>query len=137
MAAKDKKNGKYYEVTKERRASTWEITLSVGAIGATLGFFTALLAGACSQSATLDSIVVVSLLATILGFGIGLLVSWVFQRCFGNLLDQVTKPVSSTSETVPENDGMQTSTPEPAPAETEEKGQSVDYVFPEFSPDQR
>jgi len=137
MAPKDKKNVKYYEVTKERKASTWEITLSVGAIGATLGFFTALLAGSCSQSATLDSIVVVSLLATVLGFGIGLLVSWVFQRYFGNLLEQVSKPSVSTSVPSPEGDATQTASVEAVPSETENKGQSVDYVFPEFSPDQR
>jgi phosphate/sulfate permease len=109
----------------------------VGAIGAALGFFTALLAGACSQSATLDSIVVVSLMATVLGFGIGLLVSWVFQRYFGNLLEQVSKPASSTSIPSPESDGAQVSAPDATSTPTEDKGQSVDYVFPEFSPDQR
>jgi hypothetical protein len=142
MAGKDKTKGKYYEVTKERKASTWEITLSVGAIGAALGFFTALFAGACSQSATLDYIVVISLLATVLGFGIGLLVSWLFQKYFGNLLEQVSKPIVATQGSSIQGETAQASPANAvdtnaAPSETEEKGQSVDYVFPEFSPDQR
>lgn len=146
MASKDKTKGKYYEVTKERKASTWEITLSVGAIGAALGFFTALFAGACSQSSTLDSIVAVSLLATVLGFGIGLFVAWLFQKYFGNLLEQVSKPVASASGASLQEGTVQASSTDAAAAsssdvvsspETEDKGQSVDYVFPELSPDQR
>jgi hypothetical protein len=137
MAEKDKKNGKYYEVTKERKASSWEITMSVGAIGATLGFFTALLAGACSQSATLDTIVVVSLVATILGFAIGLLASWVFQTYFGNLLEQVSKPVKADPAETSVPPSSEAVSVEATSNPTEDKGQSVDYVFPEFSPDQR
>jgi len=129
---KDKKGAKYYEVTKERRASSWEIVLSVGAIGATLGFFTALLVGACSQSATLDTILVVALTATLLGFGLGILASWIFRKYFGDLLAQVTQPLPAPSPAV--------SAPDPAPVEAEApvepgKGQTVDYVFPEFTPD--
>jgi len=135
MASKDKKNGKYYEVTKERKASTWEVVLSVGAIGAALGFFTALLAGSCSQSATLDSIVVISITATLLGFAIGILVAWVFLKYFGNLLDPISQTKvsdGSMSTMSPSSEASQ----EAAPAPDEDKGQSVDYVFPEFSPDQ-
>lgn len=135
--ASNKKNAKYYEITKERKASRWEVTLSVGAIGAALGFFTALLAGACSQSATLDTIVVVSLLATVLGFAIGLLAAWVFQKYFGNLLEQVARPedTQGTPEQSPVGAPAAVSDKPAAPAD--DKGQSVDYVFPEFSPDQR
>lgn len=133
--AKDKKNGQYYEVTKERKASNWEISLSVGAIGAALGFFTALLAGACSQSATLDTIVVISLVATVLGFGIGLLVAWVFQAYFGNLLEQVSRPKTADAP-APEAGTAPAVSEEATSAPTEEKGQSVDYVFPELQPDQ-
>ncbi len=128
---KDKKGAKYYEVTKERRASSWEIILSVGAIGATLGFFTALLVGACSQSATLDTILVVALTATLLGFGLGILASWIFRKYFGELLTQVTQPLQAptppVSETPPEAVVVE--------ATVEPKGQTVDYVFPEFTPD--
>jgi hypothetical protein len=133
MASKDKKGGKFYEVTKERKASDWEIMLSVGAIGATLGFFTSLLAGACSQSATLDSIMVVSLLATVLGFGLGILVSWVFRKYFGNLLVQAAKPQVTPPAAVAD----ESAAPEAPASPTDDKGKSVDYVFPEFSPDQR
>jgi hypothetical protein len=136
MASRDKKNGKYYEVTKERKASSWEVMLNVGAIGATLGFFTALLAGSCSQSTTLDSIVVVSLMATVLGFAIGILVAGVFQKYFGNLMEQVTKPNVSESTGPTAMPSAEAST-EAEPVQAEDKGQSVDYVFPEFSPDQR
>jgi hypothetical protein len=132
--AKDKKNGTYFEVTRERKASTWEVMLSVGAIGATLGFFTALLAGACSQSATLDTIVVVSMVATIFGFGLGLLVAWVFQTYFNDLLEPVARPKVAPTEAPVETAAAPA---EGAAAPTEDKGQSVDYVFPEFQPDQR
>ena len=134
MASKDKKGSKYYEVTKERRASPWEITLSSASIGATLGFFTAILVGACSKSATLDSIILVSLIATVVGFLLGLLVAWIIRTYFAGVMDQVTHvtaPSSSSAAPASDVEAAPVSSGEP------EKGSAVDYVFPEFSSDQR
>ncbi len=137
MASKDKKGTKYYDVTKERRASSWEITLISAAIGATLGFFTAILVGACSKSATLDSILLVSLLATVVGFLLGLLAAWLYQTYFYDLLGQVTAPRPTAPPALAEPSNPSVSETPDSQATAEDKGAAVDYVFPEFSPDQR
>ena len=133
MASKDKKGNKFYEVTKERRASHWEITLISASIGATLGFFTAILVGACSKSATLDSIILISLMATVVGFLLGLGVAWIIRKYFSGVLDQVTH---TADPIVPSTIDPGVAAPEATSAEPV-KGSAVDYVFPEFSSDQR
>jgi len=123
--AKDKETGKQYLITKERPATPFEMILSVGSIGAAMGFFLTLLVGAVTASFTLDGLLLVSLVFSVVGFGLGLGVGWLIVRYLGDLLNVITRPTAHAAETPAPEAGVK----------EEDKGKSVDYVFPELSPD--
>ncbi len=132
--AKDKETGKLYEITKERPATPFEMIVSVGSIGAAVGFFMTLVVGACTSSFTMDGLLLVSLVFSVTGFGIGLLVGWLILRYLGDLLNIITQPKPSAAR-VDAVSAPSAAMPEAAVVTGEDKGKSVDYVFPEFSPD--
>jgi hypothetical protein len=132
--AKEKETGKLYEITRERPATPFEMVISVGSIGAAVGFFMTLVVGACTASFTMDGLLLVSLVFSVVGFGVGLLVGWLILKYLGDLLNAITQPKS----TVVKTSFAQTNAavpPDAAVVSWEDKGQSVDYVFPELSPD--
>lgn len=131
--AKEKETGKLYEITKERPATPFEMILSVGSIGAAIGFFMTLVVGACTATFTLDGLLLVSLVFSVVGFLLGLLVGWLILRYLGDLLNAITHPKTTAT---PMAAGMENPVDSSAAGSgSEVRAQSVDYVFPELSPD--
>jgi hypothetical protein len=132
--AKEKETGKLYEITRERPATPFEMVVSVGSIGAALGFFMTLVVGACTATFTLDGLLLVSLVFSVTGFAIGLLVGWLILRYLGDLLNVITRPQPPAPRVSRQGTDVDTAT-EASVVSGEDKGKSVDYVFPELSPD--
>jgi len=132
--AKDKETGKLYEITKERPATSFEMVLSVGSIGAAVGFFMTLVVGACTATFTLDGLLLVSLVFSVTGFGLGLLVGWLILKYLGDLLNIIAVP-KAAELTKPSSVAGGEAVAETAVMNEVDKGNSVDYVFPELSPD--
>jgi len=137
--ARDKGNGKSYEITKEKPATSFEMVLSVGSIGAAVGFFMTLVVGACTATFTLDGLLLVSLVFSVTGFILGVFLGWLILTYLGDFLGVLSFSKSAAPEVPSENfsasnEGTVASVPTSAVVEGD-AGKSVDYVFPEFSPD--
>ena len=134
MAKKDK-DRLYYEITREKAYGSFQMLMVGGSAGSVLGFLIASLVGAY-EGMEMDGLVLVFLVASLLGFFFGLLMMWLAityleklipsSLIIGGLPSQVTSVENSV---VGEPQAL-------SPVESEEgKGKSVDFVFPELTPD--
>jgi hypothetical protein len=132
--AKDKKGKVFYNVTKEKPSGKSQILLAGASGGAVISFFMVSVMGSL-YGIEMDNLVFYFILSCIVGFFIGGLLTWLFVRNF-------SKVVSASEMLMPEAPAMKPSL-EPQPESNsesavpveEDKGQSVDFVFPELSPD--
>ena len=144
MAKRDK-NRLYYEVTKERPYNTFQLLMMGGSAGSVLAFFIVSLIGAY-EGTDMDSLVLAFLLASFIGFFFGAFVTWTFINRLDNLLSiaslldgvsttacpaqpVVSEAISEPTETIDETNS--------AVGGEENKGKSIDFVFPELSPDKQ
>jgi hypothetical protein len=138
MMAKREKDRLYYEITREKPFGNFQMLLVGGASGSVLGFLIASLVGACAGM-EMDALVLAFLVASFLGFFFGGIITWMILRYFGSLITdaaltgvEAAKP--QESEPPPADEISETS---PVLEEDASKGQSVDFVFPELSPDKQ
>jgi hypothetical protein len=131
--ARDKQ---FYEITKEKPSGRYQILMVGGSAGSVLAFLVISLVGAYTGMA-LDSLVLSFLAASFLGFFLGGLLTWLSFSYFGKISKEFEKESDEKTMVEPEpivEENIQT---ELSPDTDENKGQSVDFVFPELSPDKK
>ncbi len=142
--AKREKDRIYYEITREKPFGYFQTLLVGGAAGSVVGFLIASLVGACSGM-DMDTIVLAFLVASFLGFFFGGLFTWLATSYWGKWVSEASLPgareVSSASAEVA-TPGLEELEGIPGEAGSavegdEAKGKSVDFVFPELSPDKQ
>ena len=140
MAKRDK-DKMFYEVTKEKPLGAFHILMVGGSAGSVLAFLIVSLVGAY-EGIEVDSLVLAFLISSMLGFLFGALLAWVGWRYFDDLIPvsalwggtRAKAPIAEVEEAAPP-----VTEPEPMPIveDEEAKGKSVDFVFPELSPDKQ
>jgi len=131
--AKREKDKIYYEVTKERPLGTFHLLLVGGAAGSVLSFLIVTLVGAYAGM-DLDGLVLFFLISNFSGFLFGAGIVWLALKYLeprisdSLLIGRKVSAVPEPMEVVP----LQES---PIVEDEEAKGKSVDFVFPELSPD--
>lgn len=132
--AKREKGKVYYEVTKEKPFGMFQVLLMGGATGSVLAFLMVSLLGAFNGM-EMDSLIFSFLIASFLGFFFGVLITWLFAQNFGNLIllsSFVSTPAFDSKNSILTNEVQ---TEESVVEDEEAKGKSIDFVFPELSPD--
>jgi len=133
MAKKDNKNT--YEITRERPTGSFGLLISGGAAGSVFLFLTTLMIGAYA-GISLDNLIFYFLLSGFAGFIFGAGMTWIIIRYFGEIIhfsSLVPSAAAGSSQPTEPEPPMETELP--IEEGSEEKGKSVDYVFPEFSPE--
>ena len=141
MAKRDK-NKLFYEVTKERPLGSFHVLMVGGSAGSVLAFLVVSLVGAY-EGVGIDSLVFAFLVASILGFLFGALLSWFAWRYFDEWVPVSAlwggtpeKPIPAEMAGAPAPPAVEAE-PNPVVEDEEAKGKSVDFVFPELSPDKQ
>jgi hypothetical protein len=135
--AKREKDKLYYEITREKPYGFYQMLMVGGAAGSVLGFLVISLVGAY-EGTEMDTLVLSFLAASFLGFFFGLVLTWLSIRHFEKLMavfpfdGQKTQPLPSLENVAPFD-----ATETPVLENDETKGKSVDFVFPELSPDKQ
>ncbi len=137
--AKREKDKLFYEITKEKPLGAFHIILVGGGAGSVLAFLIVSLVGAY-EGVEIDSLVLAFLISSMLGFFFGAILAWVGWRYLDELI-----PVSALWGGQPAKISEPEQTEVPAPAvesapmveDEGAKGTSVDFVFPELSPDKQ
>jgi len=125
----------FYEITREKPYGNFQMMMVGGSAGSVLGFLIISLVGAY-EGMEMDSLVLAFLIASFLGFFFGLVIMWLMITYLEKII-----PVSSLvpglgSASAPAETPATPTDEVPAIVENEEaKGKSVDFVFPELSPD--
>jgi len=132
--AKDKKGKVFYELTKEKPSGKSQILLAGASSGAAISFFMVSVLGVL-YGIELDSLVFYFILSSVVGFFIGGLLTWLFVRNFSKVVSASEMLMPEASEIKQSVEIQSESNPESAASVEEDKGQSVDFVFPELSPD--
>ena len=129
--AKNNKGKQFFEVTREKPIGKGYLLLMGASMGSAVSFFIVSVLGSFYGTA-MDNLVFYFILSSIFGFFIGGLVTWFFILYFSEVVSASSVP--SVEKKSIQN--VDTDFPESAtPIEDTEKGQSVDFVFPELSPD--
>ncbi len=143
MAKRDK-DRLYYEITREKPFGVFQTMMVGGSAGSVVGFLIASLVGACAGM-DMDAVVLAFLVSSFLGFFFGAIFTWLVVRYFSKWISDATLtgakavPIPS-EETLPLGTELGTETIDDSSVVTEEdetKGKSVDFVFPELSPDKQ
>ncbi len=133
----DQNKGKqFYELTREKPYGLFHMILVGGTACAVLAFLIVSLVGTY-EGLAMDSIILGFLAAVLLGFLVGGLLTWLAIQYISPIVErmdhekEIPVPETTINESVGPLEG-------PSPSEeSEDKGQSVDFVFPEISPDQQ
>jgi hypothetical protein len=129
--AKKNKGKQFFEVTRERPIGKGYVLLMGGSVGSAVSFFVVSVLGSFYGTA-IDNLVFYFILSSILGFFIGGLATWFFVLYFSKVVSAGSGPIAEKNSV----QSVEMDFPESVmPAEDSEKGQSVDFVFPELSPD--
>jgi len=115
-----------------------------GAAGSVIGFLMASLVGAL-VGMEMDAVVLAFLVFSFLGFFFGAVFTWLAISYFGKWVSDAalgggkTTPSPAEEETipVPEMEGTEAQDISAVAENDEDKGKSVDFVFPELSPDKQ
>jgi hypothetical protein len=131
MARSDKNT---YEITREKPEGSFGLLISGGACGTVFLFLVTLLIGAYAGM-SLDNLIFYFLLSGFAGFLFGAGATWIIIRYFGEIVhfSNLAQPMAAAAP--PEEAEPQPETETPVEEGSEGKGKSVDYVFPEFSPE--
>ena len=127
------KGKEFYEISAEKPFTPFHLMGVGGSAGVIVSFFILLLMGNYMDM-PLDALIFFMLLAVFLGFGVGTMLTWVFIRFFGGFLQLPFLEMSLENQ---KTSFLSEAEPSPIIGREEEKGKSVDYVFPEFSPDKQ
>jgi hypothetical protein len=133
--ASQNKDKQYYELTREKPYGLFYMVLVGGTACSVLGFLIVSLVGTY-EGLPLDSIILAFLAAVLLGFILGGLMTWLAVKYIGPVIDKFDSEKSAPpiETSVPES-VQAIETPEETP--DADKGQTVDFVFPEITPDQQ
>lgn len=142
--AKREKDRLYYEITREKPFGTFQTLMVGGATGSVVGFLIASLVGAL-VGMDMDAIVLAFLVASFLGFFFGAILTWLGVHYFENWISVVslggtksqTESTSQLSTFASEPGADEVQTENTVLEDDEVKGKSVDFVFPELSPDKQ
>jgi hypothetical protein len=136
--ARREKDRLYYEITKEKPFGSFQMLLVGGGAGSVTGFLIASLLGAY-EGIEMDVLVFVFLVASFLGFFFGAILMWLCLRYLGKFIADIPLAGEVPSITPLEETSVPfTSSEESSILENEDgKGKSVDFVFPELSPDKQ
>jgi hypothetical protein len=137
MATREK-DRLYYEITKEKPFGSFQMLLVGGSAGSVTGFLIASLVGAY-EGIEIDALVLVFLVSSFLGFFFGAILMWLCLRYFGKLIADIPLVGEAPSSVPPgeTSESFISTEVNPAAENEEEKGKSVDFVFPELSPDKQ
>ncbi len=136
--ARNEKGRLYYEITKEKPFGSFQMLLVGGSAGSITGFLIASLVGAY-EGMEMDVLIFSFLVTSFLGFFFGVILMWLFLRYFGKLIADIPL-IGDIPAVVPREESSKTviSSEESSIFGNEEgKGESVDFVFPELSPDKQ
>lgn len=139
MMAKKDKDKIYYEVTREKPFGLFHMLLAGGSAGSVLCFLIVSLVGAYAGLG-MDGLILLFLTATFLGFLLGAILVWFFIRFVEPKLDLAWLSGGTSSRPSVEEAPSQPIVEEaesPVVGDEEAKGKSVDFVFPELSPDKQ
>ena len=129
--AKNNKGKQFFEVTREKPVGKGYVLLMGGSVGSAVSFFVVSVLGAF-YGIGMDDLVFYFILFSIFGFFVGGFFTWFFILYFSKVAS--ASFVSSVDEVQVQS--AETASSDSAMAvEESEKGQSVDFVFPELSPD--
>jgi len=133
--AKKNKGKQFYVVTREKPAGKAYVILMGGSMGAVISFFIVSVLGTL-YGTEMDDLVFFFILFGIFGFFVGGFLTWFFALYFSKVVAAssvvpMEKPMEETLVQSLETPNLESV----MPAEETEKGQSVDFVFPELSPD--
>ncbi len=133
--AKNNKGKQFYIVTREKPVGKAYLLLMGGSMGAIVSFFIVSVLGTF-YGTEMDDLVFFFIIFCILGFFVGGFLTWFFVLYFSKVVAASSVvPIEKPSEETPVQ-AMETSDLESVmPDDETEKGQSVDFVFPELSPD--
>lgn len=140
--ARQEKDKLYYEITKEKAFGNFQMLLVGGSAGSITGFLIASLVGAY-EGIEMDSLVLAFLIASILGFFFGAILIWLFIQYFGKFVNQLTLAPEDEVKGAGESSNAEMAEPVESEAPSavveneESKGKSIDFMFPEFSPDKQ
>lgn len=138
--AKREKDRLYYEITKEKPFGSFQMLLVGGSAGSVLGFLIASLVGAY-EGMQMDSLVFVFFMASFLGFFFGAFVTWLALRYLEKFIPLSTLMGRTESTPIAPPPVPEPVIPPPVESPVVEnedgKGKSVDFVFPELSPDKQ
>lgn len=132
--AKDKKGKVFYNVTKEKPSGKSQVLLAGASGGAVISFFMVSVLGSL-YGIEMDNLVFYFMLSSIVGFFVGGILTWLFVRNFSNVVSASEIFESKAAEMKQTADVQPEMTAESTAPTEEDKGQSVDFVFPELSPD--
>ena len=142
--AKREKDRLYYEITREKPFGTFQTLMVGGAAGSVVGFLIASLVGAL-MGMDMDAVVLAFLVASFLGFFFGAILTWLGVHYFENWVSAAslsgvkpeTDSMAEVPETVSESGAAEAQDVSAVMENDETKGKSVDFVFPELSPDKQ
>jgi len=129
--AKNNKGKQFFEVTREKPVGKGYVLLMGGSVGSAVSFFIVSVFGSF-YGIGMDDLVLYFILSSIFGFFMGGFVTWLFVLYFSKVVSaSFVSPVEKIQTQSAETDSSESV----MAAEESEKGQSVDFVFPELSPD--
>lgn len=142
--AKREKDRLYYEITREKPFGIFQTLMVGGAAGSVVGFLVASLVGALAGM-DMDAVVLAFLVSSFLGFFFGAIFTWLAVHYFGKWVSDASLTGAKAASGSPEENsmpapeiGMEESQDASTVMENDEaKGNSVDFVFPELSPDKQ
>jgi hypothetical protein len=129
--AKNNKGKQFFEVTREKPVGKGYVLLMGGSVGSAVSFFIVSVLGSF-YGIGMDDLVFYFILSSIFGFFVGGFFTWFFILYFSKVA--LASFVSSVDE-VQVQSAETASSDSAMTVEESEKGQSVDFVFPELSPD--
>lgn len=130
------KGKQFYELTREKPNGLFYMILVGGTACAVLAFLIVSLVGAY-ESLSMDSIILAFLIAVMLGFLLGGIMTWLVIRYLGPIVEKIDNERTSTLPETPVSEPVTLMESSEPIEQEEEKGQTVDFVFPEISPDQQ
>lgn len=138
MMAKREKDRLYYEITREKPYGTFQMLLVGGATGSMVAFLIVSLVGACAGM-EMDVLVLAFLIASFLGFVLGAVTIWLIQRYLGKWISDTTPGATKAAPVEAKETPETLEVPPESPVMVEDatKGKTVDFVFPELSPDEQ
>jgi hypothetical protein len=132
--AKNEKGKLYYEIVDDKPFDSFQILLIGGSVGAVLAFLITSIV--CTYNAiSMDVLLFNFFVASFFGFLIGVLLTLIFVKNFSNFIVASSLMNLDHAESTEAIRVDHADVSKENLVDDESKGQSVDFVFPELSPD--